>query len=183
MKLVVQSRRSFLRGAASTLALPFLPSIARGNEPAPKRMVFFFAPNGMHMPAWTPTTVGADYELPLTLEPLADLRDEILLLSGLTLDGGRAHGDGPGDHARAAASYLTAAHPVKTGGTDIHVGVSVDQVAAAQLGDATRFASLELGCERMLLSGWTARLARKIWPGRHGFRSQMDYLPHELESM
>jgi hypothetical protein len=74
-------------------------------------------------------------------------RDDMILMSGLMQNGGRALGDGPGDHARAAASYLTGAHPRKTAGADISVGVSVDQIAAQAIGSQTRFASLELGCE------------------------------------
>jgi Protein of unknown function (DUF1552) len=58
-----------------------------------------------------------------------------------------ALGDGPGDHARAAASYLTGVHPRKTAGADIQNGISVDQVAAQHLGSETRFPSLELGCD------------------------------------
>jgi hypothetical protein len=76
-----------------------------------------------------------------------------LVLSGLTHNNGRALGDGPGDHARAAASFLTGVHPKKTAGADIQVGVSADQVAAAHAGGATRFASLELGCEDGRLVG------------------------------
>ena len=57
-------------------------------------------------------------------------RSQMLQLTGLALDGGRAHGDGPGDHARSCASFLTGAHPKKTHGADIKNGVSVDQVAA-----------------------------------------------------
>ena len=71
----------------------------------------------------------------------------MLLLSGLAHKNGNALGDGPGDHARAAASYLTGVHPRKTAGADIQNGVSVDQIAAAHLAGRTRFASLELGCD------------------------------------
>ncbi|MGH9628704.1 MAG: DUF1552 domain-containing protein, partial [Bryobacteraceae bacterium] len=71
----------------------------------------------------------------------------------LTQNGGRALGDGPGDHARAAASYLTGVHPRKTHGADIQAGISVDQVAAKGIGHQTRFASLELGCEDGRLVG------------------------------
>jgi hypothetical protein len=76
-----------------------------------------------------------------------------MVLSGLTHNTGRALGDGPGDHARAAASFLTGVHPKKTDGADIHSGVSVDQIAAQKIGNATRFASLELGCEDGRLVG------------------------------
>ena len=56
-------------------------------------------------------------------------------------------GDGGGDHARAASSFLTASHPKKTGGSDIHVGISVDQVIAQSIGSETRLPSLELGLD------------------------------------
>ena len=71
----------------------------------------------------------------------------------MTHNGGRALGDGPGDHARAGASYLTGVHPKKTYGADIQAGVSADQLVAQRIGHQTRFASLELGCERGLLGG------------------------------
>ena len=74
-------------------------------------------------------------------------RRTLLVLSGLTLDKARPNGDGPGDHARAMAAFLTGRQPRKTDGADIRVGVSVDQVAAQKVGKATRFASLEIGCE------------------------------------
>ena len=66
---------------------------------------------------------------------------------------GRAHGDGPGDHGRAGASYLTGAHPKKTFGKDLQAGVSMDQYAAGVIGSQTRFASLELGCEEGIQGG------------------------------
>ena len=75
------------------------------------------------------------------------------MLNGLTVDGGRAHGDGPGDHGRAGASYLTGAHPKKTFGKDLQAGVSMDQYAASVIGNQTRFASLELGCEEGIQGG------------------------------
>jgi hypothetical protein len=82
------------------------------------------------------------------LQPLAKLKDQINVFSGLAQDNGRAKGDGPGDHARSAASFLTGAHPVKTSGADIRVGMSVDQVAAEFVGHYTRLPSLEVGIER-----------------------------------
>ncbi|MGH9846144.1 MAG: DUF1552 domain-containing protein, partial [Blastocatellia bacterium] len=113
----------------------------------PMRMAFVYVPNGIIMADWTPEKEGREFALPRTLEPLAAHRDQLMILSGLTLNGGRALGDGAGDHARAAASFLTGAHPKKTAGADITNGVSVDQFAAQQLGNVTRFATLELGCE------------------------------------
>ena len=76
---------------------------------------------------------------------LADHRESFNVLTGLTLDGARAHGDGGGDHARSVAAFLTGAHPRKTNGADIQNGISVDQVTAQYVGDATRFASSGIG--------------------------------------
>jgi hypothetical protein len=146
------SRRAFLRGTGCAIALPWLdamlPAFGRSAPEAVHRALFVFAPNGKKMDDWIPAAEGAGWEPPHSLEPLARHRERLLVLSGLALDGGRAHGDGPGDHARAAASYLTSAHPKKTGGADIRCGVSVDQVIAGAVGAATRFPSLELGLEK-----------------------------------
>lgn len=116
-------------------------------------MAFLSVPNGKHMPDWTPDKSGTDFELKSTLQPIAKFKSHMLQLSGLALDGGKAHGDGPGDHARSCASFLTGAHPKKTDGADIYNGISVDQLAAEKIGHQTRFPSLELGIERGAQSG------------------------------
>ena len=146
-------RRTFLRGAGTALALPLLDSITFGAVERPKRLAFLFVPNGMNMPDWKPRETGAGYALPSLLEPLADHRDEILVVSNLAQLNARALGDGPGDHARSAACFLTGAHPVKTAGRNIRAGISVDQVAARRLGRATALPSLELGTEPARQSG------------------------------
>ncbi len=146
------SRRTVPRGVGTAIALPWLESIMpRLSQAAegglPWRMAFVSVPNGMHMPDWTPQEEGPLDALPPILAPLEPIKSSITVLSGLTLNGGRPQLDGPGDHARSAASFLTGAHPYKTSGKDIHNGVSVDQAAAAKVGHLTRFASLEVGCE------------------------------------
>ncbi|RMG06623.1 MAG: DUF1552 domain-containing protein [Planctomycetota bacterium] len=151
MRRLRLDRRSFLRGAGATLALPLLeamtPSAGAAEDTGPVRLLWIFVPNGKHMPDWTPREEGTDFPLPFLLEPLAPFREHLSVFSGLGLEAGRAHGDGPGDHARAAATFLTGAHPVKTAGANLRAGVSVDQVAARVLGRATPFPSLEVGCE------------------------------------
>ncbi len=154
------SRRTLLRGLGVSLALPLwesMPRPALATEPAggnlarsgvPRRAAFIFVPNGVNLAEWTPQGEGFGFRLPYILEPLANLQDELLVLSGLTHDKGRANGDGPGDHARSASVFLTGAQPRKTAGANIRSGISVDQVAARAIGRATRFASLELGCEK-----------------------------------
>lgn len=155
------SRRTMLRGLGTAVALPLLEGMLPGSLRAaataaaqpPVRMGFLFVPNGKHMPDWTPGEVGKLDKLPPILEPLAKHKQNINVLSGLTLDGGRSHGDGPGDHARCVASFLTGAHPRKTDGKNIFNGMSVDQAAAERIGHLTRFPSLELGCEPSAQAG------------------------------
>ncbi|WP_149497653.1 DUF1552 domain-containing protein [Roseiconus lacunae] len=155
------SRRTLLRGAGVSIGLPLLESMSpnrllsaagKSSQP-PLRMAFFYVPNGMHMPDWKPTQEGFKYQLTPTLERVADYRDQFNVLSGLTLDGARAHGDGGGDHARSVAAFLTGAHPRKTNGADIQNGISVDQATAQYVGDRTPFASLELGLEASAQAG------------------------------
>jgi hypothetical protein len=153
------SRRTLLRGLGAAAALPLLDSMtpAFAGPASPCRMVFVYFPNGVQMSSWIPDTEGPSAPLPRilppVLEPLAAFRNDITVLGGLTVDGGRAHGDGPGDHGRAGASYLTGAHPKKTFGRDLQAGVSVDQYVARELAGRTRFASLELGCEEGIQGG------------------------------
>jgi hypothetical protein len=147
------SRRTFLRGVGAAIALPMLdamtPALASAGcaTKAPVRLVFAYVPNGVIMKDWTPQAVGSTFELPRILAPLKAYRNDLLVLSGLADHNGNELGDGPGDHARAGASFLTGVHCKKTSGADIHNGVSADQIAAQAFASQTRFASLELGCE------------------------------------
>lgn len=155
------SRRTLLRGVGAAVALPMLdammPALSFGGSAmkkvSPNRMAFVYVPNGIDMRNWTPQATGRAFTFPQILEPLAPLQDDLLVLTGLEDHGGEALGDGPGDHARASASFLTGVHPKKTAGSDISVGISVDQVAAQRIGQATRLPSLELGCEDGHLAG------------------------------
>jgi len=144
------SRRTLLRGFGAAIALPaldaMLPAFAAATKPA-RRLVYIYVPNGIVMKQWTPAAEGAAFDLPRILQPLQTYRDNLLVLSGLTHNTGRPLGDGDGDHARAAATYLTGVHPKKTAGADIRAGISVDQIAAQKIGNTTKFSSLELACE------------------------------------
>lgn len=149
------TRRTILQGIGCTLGLPLLDSLlprtaraALSEAAAPVRMAFVTVPNGVIMPDWRPEGTGKDYKLGKTMQSLAELKNDILVVTGLAQDNGRAKGDGAGDHARSSASLLTGAHPVKTSGANIRVGQSVDQAAAERVGHLTRLPSLELGIER-----------------------------------
>jgi len=147
------SRRAFLRGTSAAIALPFLdamvPALASAQaavKQSPLRMCFVYVPNGMVMSNWTPKGEGRDFELSPILKPLEKYRDQTLVVSGLADKNANALGDGPGDHARASASFLTGAHP-RESGSDLHAGVSADQLVAEAIGHQTRLPSLELGLE------------------------------------
>ncbi len=149
------ARRTFLRGAGTVMALPLLEAMVpltalaqSVKKEKPLRMAFFFVPNGIHMPAWTPEADGTLTKLPSILEPLEKVKSSLTVMTGLTQHNAFALGDGGGDHARSTAAFLTGCHPRKTDGADIKAGISADQLAAQRIGSRTRFPSLELGCER-----------------------------------
>src|SRR5437867_2106415 len=126
-------RRTFLRGAGTAMALPLLEAMLplsalaqSASKAYPNRMAFVFVPNGVHMPDWTPTTEGAGFKLPWIMEPLHNVRDSLMVLTGLMQDKARPNGDGPGDHARSSAAWLTGCQPRKTYGANIKAGISVD---------------------------------------------------------
>jgi hypothetical protein len=159
------SRRTVLRGLGVSMALPWLDVMSpasralgmsfapetSGPAAAPVRLAFVFMPNGGNYQSWEPAVdaaAGTDVlALSPTLEPLAAVRSHLNIFTGLTLQKARANGDGPGDHARSSASFLTGSQARKTAGNDIKNGVSVDQLAASQIGQHTRLPSIELGCE------------------------------------
>ena len=152
------SRRTLLRGLGTALPLPLLdimmPGVARAaSTPGkpPVRMAFLFAPNGKHMPHWTPEYEGRLESLPPILEPLDSLKSEIFLPSGLALPSARTAGCG--GHSCTVGQFLTGTLPKRTVGTNLQNGVSVDQVAAQRIGHHTRFPSLELGCIPSKYSG------------------------------
>lgn len=161
------SRRHFLRGLGVCLGLPVFesfsplatrvaaagPRMAVTHSGVPLRSVFLYVPNGVNVARWRPTGEGTDYQLGESLAPLAGLREHFQFFSGFEQRLGWANGDGGGDHARANATILTGARPKKTAGSDIRLGISVDQFAAQHAGDETRFSSLELSCDGVRKSG------------------------------
>ena len=144
-------RRTFLRGLGTTLALPLLdgmvPAFAGALDTAAKpatRLTYLYVPNGIIMDKWTPAKEGAGFEMTPTLEPLAPFRDRFLVLSGLSNKEAESRkGESTGPHARAGATFLTGIH--LTPGAEL--SVSVDQIAARELGKQTQLASLELTLE------------------------------------
>ena len=133
------SRRTMLRGAGVTLGLPWLEAMMpRGLSAAqdtkhPVRMAMLYMPNGVNVNHWYPKGTGRDFELSATLEPLADLKDQIMVLSNMW----NANTKGGDGHYVKEAAILTCATIKKTPGADIGNGVSMDQVAAQKVGHQT----------------------------------------------
>ena len=183
------SRRTLLQGLGATIALPWLEAMgpmvawaapAKGETPAPNRMAFLYVPNGKNMADWTPRKEGADFELTPILKPLANVKQYLTVLTGLTADKARANGDGGGDHARALSAFLTGAQPRKTDGTDIRAGVSIDQVAASRLADKTRLASLEIGGEHGAMAGNCDSGYSCVYSSTMSWKSATQPLPKEV---
>jgi hypothetical protein len=159
------SRRGFLRGLGAAVALPalesFRPVLAAGAARpvattatgAPLRMAYLYIPNGVNVGMWRPTGSASNYKLGKTFEPMEVHRDHFQIYTGFEQKEASAGGDGPGDHARGNATFLTGARARKTSGSDIRLGISVDQVAAQAAANLTRFPSLELSTDGVRKSG------------------------------
>lgn len=152
-------RRTFLRGAGATLALPLLDAMMpaltpdaygaagpdKRNGATPVRFAVVFVPNGRIASAWGPKEVGTNFTLPTTLAPLSAHQKNMLVISDLNsfiyekqVVSGEA-----GPHATASGCFLTGVYPKPPG----QAGISIDQIAAKEIGQQTQFASLELSLE------------------------------------
>ena len=189
MNAPLLSRRTVLRGLGTALALPWLEAMGQltawagdsaGRRVAPNRLAFLYVPNGKDMPNWTPAATGQLNELPSILSALAPVKNEVLVLTGLAADKARAHGDGGGDHARAMAAFLTGVQPRKTDGNDIRAGTSVDQLAAQRIGDQTRLASLEIGCEPAAMAGACDSGYSCVYSSAISWKNPTQPLPKEI---
>src|SRR5438552_4389323 len=143
-------RRTFMRGAGVTLALPLLEAMvpaftALANTAANpvRRFAGIYVPHGCIMDRFTPEQGGTGFEFTPILKPLEPFRESLVVVTGVN---GPASLDG-GGHALAPASWLTGSTAKKTQGADIRAGVSLDQVIAKQIGQDTVFPSLELATE------------------------------------
>ncbi|MSU27748.1 MAG: DUF1552 domain-containing protein [Pedosphaera sp.] len=189
MSRLLLSRRAALKGLGTTLALPWLEAMGpleswgaatTAAKAAPNRMAFLYVPNGKNMKDWTPAGTGELGDLPSILQPVAEFKKDFSILTGLTADKARPHGDGAGDHARALSAFLTGSQPRKTDGTDIRAGISVDQVAAARLADHTRLSSLEIGTEAGGMAGNCDSGYSCVYSSTMSWRSATQPLPKEV---
>ena len=148
-------RRTFLRGAGAALSLPLLDAMvpamtaqaATPARPLP-RLGFVYMPMGSDIARWTPRSENDLSELSPSLASLASVRDHVTAISNLELKNAY-----PGTHATSNAAFLSAAKAKWTESTDYHLGTTVDQVAAKQIGQETRLPSLELSMDLVSMVG------------------------------
>jgi len=144
------SRRTFLRGASVAVALPFLdamvPALSAQSGKSTPRLGFIYFANGVIQNQWKPSTTGHGFELPPTLKPLAPVKDQINVISGLAHLQADTFGDGTGDHPRASAAWLTGVHAYDRTqpGIEVRLATTADQIAAKVIGRDSHVASLEL---------------------------------------
>ncbi len=146
------SRRTMLKGVGTAVALPFLdamsPALA-APSPAPMRFGFLYHANGVIQNQWIPTATGRGFALPPILEPFANVKDSISVISGLAHLQADTFGDGTGDHPRASAAWLTGVHAYDRTRPDVQVrlATTADQLIARQVGRGSRIPSLEMSVD------------------------------------
>lgn len=171
-------RRTFLRGAGVAIALPALDCMAPEARAAgpeageSRRMAAINFELSFHPPNLIPEHAGRDYELTPYLDPLGDLRDDFTIISGTS------HPGVDGGHA-ANRSWLTCApHP---GAANFKNSISIDQLAAKEIGSRTRFAYLAMGDGGLSVSANGVQIPAHPYPSEH-FRSMfLDGPPDEKE--
>jgi len=147
-------RRTFIRGAGATLALPLLESMFPAMVPFAKaeaagkvpRFVGIFNPHGWEPGHWA-MKPGELTDLPFTLKPLEPWKDSVTVISGLDATSSMPPaGETGGDHSRSAATF-SGVQPKKTVSSDIHLGVTIDQIIAQKYGQSNPLPSLQVKCE------------------------------------
>ena len=149
-------RRTFLRGVGTALALPLLdamvPSMTAmaatvADPNRLRRLGFVYMPMGCDVSRWTPPSDDLS-ELSPTLSPLAPVKNLVSVLSNMELRNAY-----PGTHATSNSAFLSAATAKLTESTDYYLGITADQVAAQQIGQATQLPSLEMSMDLLSTVG------------------------------
>jgi len=181
-------RRTFLRGAGATIALPLLDAMvpalsaaAQTTAPVP-RLGFFYVPNGMYLPNFHPTGPGGTtFEFTPTLRPLEPFRTNLVVVSGLSNINLISSNEGGGAHSRPHAGWLNGVLPKRTEGSDITAGKTIDQYAADKLGADTPLRSLELTMESNYTVGNCEGAYSCSYINSTSWRGPHTPLPHESD--
>src|SRR5919108_1627314 len=151
------SRRTFLRGAGVTVALPFLESMVPAATPlrqtaaaSKTRFGAIYFPHGATMYKWTPEGEGTNFQFSEILEPLKPYRDQISIISDMSHPQAYGGGSATSNHTRSAAAFLSGANAKS--GPQAYLGVTVDQLAAQKIGQDNAMPSLEMALESPSLS-------------------------------
>ena len=149
------ARRTFLRGAGATVALPLLDAMvpamtALAQIPATsvRRLGFVFVPMGCDHARWTPEGRGALGQLTPCLSPLEPVRNQLTVVTNMELQNSY-----PGTHDTSNSGYLSAAFAKHTESSDYFLGTTADQIAAQKIGEDTQLRSLELSMDLNPLAG------------------------------
>ena len=175
-------RRTFLRGLSATVALPMLgamvPALAAPNDPArkmPLRVGYTYSPNGIIRDRWMPTAAGKDYVMTDILKQWEPFRDQLLVISNL--DNGAS--ESVSGHSGGSSMFLTGTEPNKSL-SEIHCGISVDQVIAAEFGKHTPLSSLQVCIENAAeLAGQSAAGYSSAYTNTISWASPTTPLPME----
>jgi hypothetical protein len=157
-------RRTLLRGIAGgtavAVALPTLEAMLNGNgtalaqgEALPRRLGIFFWGNGVRLAQWTPQDTGAAWTPSPELEPLASVKDYINVVSGMDIKTGNERGHHAGCVGILSGAPMIPQPAPNSNYVSTFSAPSIDQVAAAQIGQTTRFRSLEIGISRRVVKG------------------------------
>jgi hypothetical protein len=168
-------RRTVLRGLGAALALPVLDAMTpalRAQAAPVRRFEAFYVPNGMAMEYWTPTGLGADFQLSRILEPLAPFRSQLLVLSGLKSSWNYIH-------AGASGSFLTGTIRGGRNEVEIFADVSMDQILARRFARETQVASLELSMDAPNNAGACTGNLSCVYTHTLSWRSPTQALPME----
>jgi hypothetical protein len=174
------SRRTVLRGAGASIALPLLDAmipaataLAETAAAAKPRLAFIYFPHGAIMDHWTPSSEGRDFEMSPILKPLEPFRSKLTIVSGLE----NRPGMSATVHAIVPGTWLTCVHPRQT--PERYGGISIDQMAAEKLGQDTPLPSLEVGMESGGVGGACDRMYGCSNSSTISFRTPTTPLPME----
>ncbi len=175
------SRRTVLKGAGVAVALPLLDLMRREGKgadqasTAPKRIAFFYIPNGVEQSSWHPKETGQHFALSPTLEPLASLRKKIPLYSNLD----RVKVAGTDGHAQARTCWLSSAAPDELSPAGYPLKRTIDQIIASETGKSTPFRSLELSCNSYTDNKESVYFDNISWYG-HGHVAKSMHDPQQV---
>jgi len=144
-------RRTFLRAMGTAVALPMLDAmvpVLSAFTPT-RRFGFIYIANGVIQRQWNPATTGSGFELTPILQPFANVRDDINVITGLSHLQADTFGDGTGDHPRSSAVWLTGIHAYDRAkpGVEVRLATTVDQMIAEKIGETSRIPSIELSVD------------------------------------